>query len=170
MYPITDQHIEYILDDLEARGIHIPDLRQNLLDHLCILIERNLAEGGDFEAYYQSVIPSFYRDELAEIEAEAKFLLRHRRPLLLFSRAQFLFCLFVVLVGPFIAYDIRWMIRMGPSAGYRIPLEVWGGSLVFSLFPLLIWLVLALTPDRLDPLFPRGARILLGWRPFISIL
>ena len=52
---------------------------------------------------------------------------------------------------------------------HRIPLEVWGGSMVFSLFPLLIWTVLALTPDRFDPLLPKGAKVLLGGRSVISI-
>lgn len=165
MIPITDQHIEYVLRDLDANGIKTPDLQQNLLDHICVLAERNLEEGDDFYAYYRAAIPSFYRQELAEIEAETMFLLKHRRPLLLLNRGQFLFGLFVLLIGPFIGYDVLWLLRMG-----RLPLEVWGGTLVFSQFPLLIWLVLALTPERFDPLLPRGAKILLGWRPFISIL
>jgi hypothetical protein len=163
MYPITDQHINYVLSDLDANGIKTPDLQQNLLDHFCILAERNLEEGDDFYAYYRAVIPSFYRQELAEIEAETMFLLK--KPLLLLSRGQFLFGLFVLLIGPFIAYDGLCLLRMG-----RLPLEVWGGTLVFSQFPLLIWLVLALTPDRFDPLLPKGAKVLLGRRPFISIL
>ena len=80
-----------MLRDLDANGIKTPDLQQNLLDHICILAERNLEEGDDFYTYYRAAIPSFYREELAEIEAETMFLLRHRRPLLLLSRAQFLF-------------------------------------------------------------------------------
>jgi hypothetical protein len=111
------------------------------------------------------VIPTFYREELAEIETETRFLLRHRRPWLLLSRWQFLCGLFVVLVGPFIAFALVWLLRMG-----RLSLQVWGGTLVFSQWPLLIWLVIALTPDRFDPLLPKGAKVLLGWRPFISIL
>jgi hypothetical protein len=170
MYPITDQHIEYVLRDLDTNGIKTPDLQQNLLDHICILAERNLEAGDDFYAYYREVIPSFYRQELGEIETETMFLLRHRRPLVLLSRGQFLFGLFVLLIGPFIGYDVFWFLRMGPEHGYQLPLEVWGGTVVFSLFPLLIWLVLALTPDRFDPLLPRGAKVMLGWRPFISIL
>jgi hypothetical protein len=170
MFKITDQHIDYILNDLQARGIGMADLRYNLLDHLCILIERGLEDGGDFEVYYRQVIRAFYRDKLVEIEEETKFLLRHRGPRLLLGRGSFLFFLFVALVGPFIGYDLQWLVRMGPEQGYRIPLEVWGGSMTFSLFPLLIWMVLALTPDRFDPLLPRGAKVLLGGRSVISIL
>jgi hypothetical protein len=170
MYPITDKHIDYILNDLDAKGIRIPGLQQNLLDHICVLIERNLEEGEDFEAYYRAILTGFYREELAEIEAETQYLLRHRRLFLLLTRGQFLGCLFLLLVGPFIGYDLLWLVRAGPAYGYRIPLDVWGGSMVFSLFPSLIWLVLAFTPDRFDPLLPKGAKVLLGWRPFISIL
>ena len=90
MYPITDQHIDYVLRDLDANGIKTPDLQNNLLDHICLLAERDLAPGDDFYGYYRSVIRSFYREELAEIEAETMFLLRHRRPWLLLSRSQFL--------------------------------------------------------------------------------
>lgn len=170
MYPINDEQIDYILADLDARGIKIPDLQQNLLDHICVLIERNLGEGEDFVAYYQTVLPGFYRDELAELEEETKFLLGHRRPLILLSRCQFLGCLFLLLPGPFILFVLLWWIRVGAAYGYHIPLDIWGGAMVFSLFPSLIWLVLAFTPDRFDPLLPKGAKVLLGWRPFISIL
>jgi hypothetical protein len=165
MYPISERQIDYILGDLDARGVKTPDLQQNLLDHICILIEQRLEEGGDFEACYQEVIPCFYREELAEIEAEAKFLLGHRWPMLLLSKGQFLLGLFVVLIGPFIGFDLLSLLRTG-----GLPLEVWGVSLVFAQFPLLIWLVIALTPDRFDPLLPTGSKVLLGWRPFISIL
>jgi hypothetical protein len=30
--------------------------------------------------------------------------------------------------------------------------------------------VLALTPERFDPLLPKGSKVLLGWQPLISIL
>jgi hypothetical protein len=165
MFTITDQHIDYVLCHLDASGIKTPDLQQNLLDHICILAERDLAEGDDFYAYYQSVIPSFYRESMAEIEAETMFLLRHRRPWLLLSRVQFLCALFVVLIGPFIAFALSWLPHMG-----RLPLQVWAGTLIFMEFPFLVWLVIAFTPERYDPLLPKGAKILLGGWPFISIL
>jgi hypothetical protein len=165
MFPINDQHIEFVLRDLDANGIKTPDLQQNLLDHICILAERDLTEGDDFYVYYRTAILFFYREELAEIETETRFLLRHRRPWLLLSRSWFLCGLFVVLVGPFIAFALLWLLRMG-----RLPLEVWGGTLIFMQFPFLVWLVIALTPDRFDPLLPKGAKVLLGWRPIISIL
>jgi hypothetical protein len=51
-----------------------------------------------------------------------------------------------------------------------IPFEIWGSTLVFALFPLLVLLVLFLTPEKLDPLIPRKSKILLGINPFIKII
>ena len=119
MFAITDQHIDFVLRDLDARGIKTPDLQQNLLDHLCILAERDLADGDDFYVYYRSVIPSFYREELAEIEAETRFLLRHRGPWLLLCRLHS-FGLFVILVGPFIGFDLLEVVAWGMASAARV--------------------------------------------------
>ncbi len=81
MYPISDQQIDFILNDISGRGIRMEDLQLNLLDHICILIEENLEEGGDFEKFYASVITAFYTKELAEIEEETLFLLTNKNRL-----------------------------------------------------------------------------------------
>lgn len=78
MYCISEQQIDFILDDISARGVRLVSLQQDLLDHVCCLIEQNLDEGGDFEGYYQSVISRFYEKELIEIETETINLLTHK--------------------------------------------------------------------------------------------
>jgi hypothetical protein len=170
MFEITDTHIDFILDDLASKGINIDDLQQNLLDHICILAEKNLDEGSDFEAYYRSVIPAFYHQRLGEIEEETIFLLQHRRCFAVLSRFQFFLVLFVILIGPIIAWTVASF--GGPAQKNTIStiLTAWEGAFVFALFPLFTLLVLFLTPERFDPLIPRGAKILLGWRPFVSIV
>ncbi len=75
MYQITEQQIDFMLDDLEKRGIRTESLRLNLLDHICILIEENLAPTGDFYAFYYSTIQAFYQTELSELETETNYLL-----------------------------------------------------------------------------------------------
>jgi predicted neutral ceramidase superfamily lipid hydrolase len=70
MYSISDENIDYILHDLKIRGIETESLRLNLLDHICILIEENLEENGDFEKFYAFTIRAFYDHELREIEEE----------------------------------------------------------------------------------------------------
>jgi len=169
MYRISDQQIDFILDDIRAHGITMESLQYDLLDHACIMIEQNLEDSGDFEQYYATVIRAFYRQELREIEEEALLLVRYGRHWKL-SRNSFFLILFAVLIGPFIGYDGVWLAVHGSETGWGLPVEIWGSTLVFALFPLLLFLVLLLTPERLDPLIPRRSLILIGIRPFIKIV
>ncbi len=70
MYKITDTQIDLILNDISARGVEMESLQQNLLDHICCIIEKDLEENGDFESFYQKTIKTFYKDALWEIEEE----------------------------------------------------------------------------------------------------
>lgn len=70
MYKLNDRHIDFILNDIRARGVDMEDLQYNLLDHVCCIIEQNLEETGDFENFYQTAIKRFYKKELWEIEEE----------------------------------------------------------------------------------------------------
>lgn len=78
MYTISDQQIDFILDDIRGRGIQLESLQQSLLDHICIIIEQNLEAEGDFESYYAAVIKDFYKKELRELEEETLFLLHFK--------------------------------------------------------------------------------------------
>ena len=169
MYQLNDQQIELILSDLGRRGIETESMRLNLLDHICILIEENLEEGGDFYRYYNTVLRSFYKQELRELEEEARLLLTIQKGVLI-SRHLFFAILFTLLIGPFIAYDLVWMLNFTPLSHPFIPEEIWLTTIVFAQFPLLVLLVLFFTPDRFDPLLPRRCNILLGGRPFIRII
>lgn len=75
MYSLTNQQIDYILDDIRARGIEMESLQGDLLDHVCCIIEHNLEANGDFENFYNKTIASFYKKELREIEEETISLL-----------------------------------------------------------------------------------------------
>lgn len=78
MYCISEKQIDFILDDISARGIEMVGLQQDLLDHICCVIEHNLDEDGDFESFYSATISSFYKMELKEIEEETINLLIHK--------------------------------------------------------------------------------------------
>ena len=68
MYQLSDKQIDHILNDIGARGVEMESLQQNLLDHICCIIEQDLEEKGDFESFYQKTIKTFYKDALWEIE------------------------------------------------------------------------------------------------------
>ena len=170
MYQLNDHQIDLILFDLQQRGIETESLRLNLLDHICILIEENLEEDGDFSQCYATVIRSFYKQELKELEDEAQLLMALHKGHILLSRNQFFLLLFVLLIGPYITYDLVWMMSRSPATGWRLPFEIWGSTFIFAIYPLLVLLVLFLTPDRFDPLIPRRSKVLLGFKPFIRVL
>ena len=75
MYQLSDQQMDWILDDIRRRGIETEDLQANLLDHICCIIESELEENGDFGQFYSSVITRFYKRELIEVEEETQSLL-----------------------------------------------------------------------------------------------
>jgi hypothetical protein len=168
MFAITDAHIDFVHDDLSSKGVRIDDLRNNIVDHICILAERDLGEEDDFAAWYQRVIPTFYRQQLSELEEETQFLLKHRGYFAILNRFQFLLVLVILLIGPIIVW-------MFVTAGEQLvtetrSIDAWQGGLVFAIFPVLLLMVLFLTPDRYDPLIPRRAKILIGWKPLVSIV
>ena len=78
MYCISEQQIDFILNDISARGVKMEDLQLNLLDHICCIIEQQLEENGDFGQFYSATIKKFYKDELREIEEETISLLTNK--------------------------------------------------------------------------------------------
>lgn len=78
MYCLNDKQIDFILGDIRARGIGMVSLQQDLLDHICCIIEHDLDEDGDFEHFYEQTVSRFYKSELREIEVEAINLLTHK--------------------------------------------------------------------------------------------
>src|SRR5688500_10218641 len=149
MYCLSQEQVDFIAFDIRQRGIQLDGLHENLLDHICIIIEEKLENSAEFETVYATVIKSFYRNELKEIEEEALFLAQYNHHWVL-SRGLFFTILFSIVIGPFIAYDALWLINSYAEHGWYLPRKVWGASFVYSLFPLLILLVLFFTPQRLD--------------------
>jgi hypothetical protein len=169
MYCLSDQEVDFILNDIVARGIITEDIKYNLLDHICIIIENNLEPNGDFAKFYFSIIGTFYRETLSELEEETRILLTYKNHLVL-NRKQFLLLVFSIFIGPFIAYNLLWIDINWQSTRWNIPIEIWGNSLAYALWPSLIFLVIFLTPEKLEPLIPKKATVLLGSKPFIKII
>ena len=169
MYCLSDQEVDFILKDIITRGIITEDIQYNLLDHICIIIEQNLEQNGDFKEFYLSIIKTFYRHDLSEIEEETRILSRYKHHLV-FNRKQFSLLLFSIFIGPFIVYNILWIDINWQSTRWDIPIEIWGNSLAYGLWPSLIFLVIFLTPEKFEPLIPRKSTILLGMKPLIKII
>lgn len=78
MYSVTEEQVEFILKDIEARGVVLEDLRDNLLDHMCCIIEEEMDEKGDFKVFYESVLPRFFNENLMEIQVETDNLIKFK--------------------------------------------------------------------------------------------
>ncbi len=70
MYCITDEQIEYILNDIRRNGVEMEDLQLNLLDHICCKVEQEFKENDDFERFYEQVVQQLCSTSLYEIEKE----------------------------------------------------------------------------------------------------
>src|SRR5687768_11016721 len=77
MYQLSEEQIAFISRDIKSRGLEMESLQEDLLDHVCCIIEQNLEANGNFEAFYLQTIRTFYKTELKEIEEETLFLLTH---------------------------------------------------------------------------------------------
>jgi hypothetical protein len=75
---IKDEHIDFILNDISNRGVVISDLKENILDHVCCIIEKEMPVDADFHAFYEEVIPRFFNNDLKEIQKETDYLLSSR--------------------------------------------------------------------------------------------
>lgn len=169
MYHLSDEQVDLIDRDLTRLGLTTTSVRANILDHLCIMIEQHISDNGKFEEAYQTLLPTFYRRELREIEMQTRLLLLSRDHLIL-TKMQFFALLFLMLAAPFVIY-LLWAIPPEWAKGpYLIPMTIWGPVLAYASWPLFSLIVVFLIPDRLDPPIPKHARIALGLRSLISVI
>lgn len=75
MYKISDEQIDFILNDIQLRGVVLEDLQYDLLDHVCCVVENEMEESEDFYKFYEYAIPRFFKKELKEIQEETDLLL-----------------------------------------------------------------------------------------------
>ncbi len=75
MYSISDEQIDFILNDIRRNGIELEGLQTNLLDHICCKVEHEYHEGEDFEQFYRRAIKDLCYNNLYEIQTETTNLL-----------------------------------------------------------------------------------------------
>nr|WP_294859675.1 hypothetical protein [uncultured Fluviicola sp.] len=75
MVRVSDEQVDFILHEIEARGVTIEDLQWNLLDHMCCIIENEMSETDNFDQFFQGLLPRFFNDNLREIQEETELLL-----------------------------------------------------------------------------------------------
>ena len=78
MYQLNEQQISWIENDLKKKGLQLEELRLNILDHICCILENELKEDGSLENEYEKILARFYKKELKEIEDETQLLLTYK--------------------------------------------------------------------------------------------
>lgn len=78
MIVLNEEQVQYILEDLEQKGILLEELRFSLLDHICCVLEEELNDPEDFQGHYENVLPRFFKRELREIQVETELLIRFK--------------------------------------------------------------------------------------------
>ncbi len=85
---LAENEIDRIRFELERSGVTISTLKDDLLDHLCCVIESRMVTGDSFDHSLLKAIRDFAPGGLADIEKETLFLLNYK--LILMKKMTFL--------------------------------------------------------------------------------
>ncbi|MHB1276764.1 MAG: hypothetical protein ACYC1Q_00015 [Bacteroidia bacterium] len=70
---ITESQLAFIREDIRNRGITLDSLADNLVDHICCVLE--IHPGTDFDSAYLEVLGTFGEKGIAQIQQETILLL-----------------------------------------------------------------------------------------------
>jgi hypothetical protein len=160
MRQLSEKEIDFIEADLIRKGIVTKSVRDNLLDHICILFEEQAAMEEDFITAYNNLIRRFYLNDIREIELGARLAVLSRRHLIL-TKSEFFVSLLLMMVVPIAVYLLSFS---------DLQKDVWGPVLAYATWPLCSLIVVFFIPDKLDPPLSKNSRIAIGFRPLISII
>jgi len=76
MLKLDDTHIDFIRSDIQSRGVTTDALIDDIVDHVCCLLEQQVREETEFKVVYTDIIQKFYGSSLSDIEKETQ-LLKH---------------------------------------------------------------------------------------------
>jgi len=107
MFKVTEEHIDFIINDLKSKGIVLKDLQENIVDHVCCLAETELPDSGSFETHYKKIIPRFFNQELKELQQETDNLVNSKSIDFLKSTLQVSGVLSVLLLGFGVYYKLH---------------------------------------------------------------
>lgn len=129
---LSDTEVDFILNDLKSKGIKSEDLRDNLLDHICCIIESERKEESDFYNLYEAILPRFFKAKIAEIQIETDNLLtfKHFYTMKTVLKYSGIATVVLTLLGA-IFKSMHW-----PGAGVLVVLGAFFFSVIFM--PLLI--------------------------------
>jgi len=144
---VIDDNYERIKADLVRRGLTYERLLDDLLDHICCMVEENMKEGEDFESSYNHVLDSIGETRLPEIQHQT--LLNLDKEFQLMKKFTYIFGLssaILTIIGSLFK-RMHW-----PGAGVMITLGMVLIVLVF--LPLYFITSYREQPERKNPVYP----------------
>jgi hypothetical protein len=76
---ITDLQIDFIADEIGKANIEDPMLRDDLIDHMCCLVEMDIKKGLSFDQAYKKAFLQTSPNGYEEIQSETLFLLNKNK-------------------------------------------------------------------------------------------
>ncbi len=127
MYRLSDQQVDYILKDIAKKGIVTEGVRDNILDHVCCILENEMTSDMNFHEFYESTIAQFYLNSLGEIEEETQKLLifKHYYAMKRTLKTSGIISIILIVLG------IIFKTMFWPGAGVMVVLGLAFFSLVF---------------------------------------
>src|SRR6056297_2024271 len=72
---VVDSNIERIRSDLETRGLTYDRLQEDILDHVCCMVEERMEHGEDFDTSYNQVLDHIGESTLGNLQHQTILLL-----------------------------------------------------------------------------------------------
>ena len=79
MVSLDARQIEIVHDLILSQGVDMPELRIDLLDHICCMIEERMTDGDDFKQALNKSFELFGTNELIEIQELTIYLLTQKQ-------------------------------------------------------------------------------------------
>lgn len=76
---LTPEQEDLISDFVDVQGLTIPSLRDDVVDHLCCVIEQDLEKGRPFDQLLQAAVLDLAPNGLKDIQTQTVFLLNSKR-------------------------------------------------------------------------------------------
>lgn len=128
---VTDSRLDFIRRDIKEKGITMESLEDNLVDHICCMIEESTEH--DFHKAYQKAMESFGGAGLLEIEQNTKILLIIKLEITM-KKLMFILGYVATVIISFGAIS-----RMVPLVGGGLLMTIWIAILVVGFFPLFFY-------------------------------
>ncbi len=76
---LTDEQVDSIAKRVGESNLKLPKLKDDILDHLCCVIEHELAQGKDFNGLLEAAIAELAPNGLKDLERKTVFLLNSKK-------------------------------------------------------------------------------------------